>query len=71
MVWKEFKDSNSKKMGVKCSTDTENEIDNLWQCVTQELPTCTNPASVICQGKTHLNTGVRVLLTYVSISKLR
>uniref|UniRef100_A0A3Q1HC17 SRCR domain-containing protein n=1 Tax=Anabas testudineus TaxID=64144 RepID=A0A3Q1HC17_ANATE len=49
MDWKGFKEPNSKKMTIKCS-DIESEIDNLWQCVTQESPTCQRPASVICQG---------------------
>ncbi|XP_041802231.1 antigen WC1.1 [Chelmon rostratus] len=44
VVWKGSK--SSKNMMIHC-TDIKN-LDNLWQCVTQESESCSNPASVIC-----------------------
>ncbi|XP_070825415.1 scavenger receptor cysteine-rich type 1 protein M130 [Chaetodon trifascialis] len=47
MVWKRSK-SSGKMMKIQC-TDIEH-LDNLWQCVTQQSDSCSNPASVTCTG---------------------
>ncbi|XP_034733491.1 antigen WC1.1 [Etheostoma cragini] len=50
MVWDKFRDW--KKMTIKCSG--LKNIDNLWQCVTEESYSCQTPAAVICTGHDQL-----------------
>lgn len=52
--WKAFMEST--KMKTKCS-DIE-QLENLWQCVTEEDKTCKSPAFVICEGNAHIHTHV-------------
>lgn len=42
---------NSVKMNVNCTGIVK--MDNLWQCVDSVLPSCKNPAVVICEGTKH------------------
>nr|XP_043895017.1 scavenger receptor cysteine-rich type 1 protein M160 isoform X2 [Solea senegalensis] len=46
MIWKEFR--TSRKMKLDCGNIQS--LNNLWQCVTQELTECKHPASVMCTG---------------------
>nr|XP_020473604.1 scavenger receptor cysteine-rich type 1 protein M160-like [Monopterus albus] len=51
-VWKGFQ--NSKKMMIKCDPDIIKDINNLWQCATQQSTACQYPASVICTNHKRL-----------------